>query len=102
MLAVTDTGVGIDRAARARLFEPFFTTKEFGRGTGLGLATVYGIVKHMGGTVRVVSAPQEGTTFRLYFPETRGREAVATSATARDVPRGTETLLLVEDEATVR
>ena len=102
LLEVSDTGVGMDMTTQARIFEPFFTTKEFGRGTGLGLATVYGIVKQMGGTVRVVSAPDQGTTFRLYFPETHGREAVPAHAAAAETPRGTETLLLVEDEDAVR
>jgi signal transduction histidine kinase len=100
-LEVADTGIGMDAATQARIFEPFFTTKEFGRGTGLGLATVYGIVKQMGGAVRVVSAPHEGTTFRLYFPETRTREPMAAAAVVGDPIRGTETLLLVEDEGAV-
>jgi PAS domain S-box-containing protein len=103
LLEVIDTGVGMDAATQARIFEPFFTTKDFGRGTGLGLSTVYGIVKQMGGSVRVVSEPQQGTTFRLYFPETRMREShVSAPVAAIETPRGTETLLLVEDDEAVR
>jgi PAS domain S-box-containing protein len=103
VLEVGDTGVGMDEATKARIFEPFFTTKEFGSGTGLGLATVYGIVKQMGGAVLVESGPGEGTTFRLFFPETRTREtAPHVPAAALDSPRGTETLLLVEDDGAVR
>jgi len=102
VLEVTDTGIGMDAETQARIFEPFFTTKEFGRGTGLGLATVYGIVKQMGGSVRVVSAPRQGTTFRLYFPESRTRESLASGQPPGEPARGTETLLLVEDEESVR
>jgi CheY-like chemotaxis protein len=102
MLEVKDSGVGMDAVTLAKIFEPFFTTKEFGRGTGLGLATVYGIVKQMGGTVRVFSELQHGTTFRLYFPETRGAEALVHPFIAPEAPRGSETLLLVEDEPSVR
>jgi PAS domain S-box-containing protein len=100
-LEVRDNGVGMDATTQTRIFEPFFTTKEFGGGTGLGLATVYGIVRQMGGAVRVESEPNKGTAFRLYFPETRDREVIARSQAHADAPRGTETVLLVEDDEAV-
>ena len=101
-LEVVDTGTGMDPATRARIFEPFFTTKEFGAGTGLGLATVYGIVKQMGGAIRVDTEPGRGTTFRLLFPATAEREAADRTAAPRELPRGSETVLLVEDDDVVR
>jgi CheY-like chemotaxis protein len=103
MLAVTDTGIGMPREVQAHLFEPFFTTKEPGKGTGLGLATVYGVVKQSGGYVHVYSEPGQGAAFQIYLP--RVHEAVETvehETTLGESPRGTETILLVEDEEGVR
>jgi PAS domain S-box-containing protein len=101
-LAVEDTGTGIDPAVLPHLFEPFFTTKGPGKGTGLGLATVYGIVKQSGGDVDVDSTPGRGSRFTIYLPRYEG-EPDAESTPARPAPpRGTETILLVEDDASVR
>jgi len=103
LLTVSDTGCGMDVETRAHLFEPFFTTKEPGKGTGLGLATVYGIVRQSGGRIDVQSAPGQGTTFRIALPlSTESPAPVAGTTQRASVIRGTETILLVEDEDGVR
>jgi two-component system cell cycle sensor histidine kinase/response regulator CckA len=103
VLTVTDDGCGIDRETQARIFEPFFTTKERGKGTGLGLSTVYGIVKQSGGYVWVYSDVSQGTTFRVYLPRVDGTAVTPeSSAPSERVISGSETVLVAEDEDTVR
>jgi two-component system, cell cycle sensor histidine kinase and response regulator CckA len=103
-ISVTDTGVGMDEKTKERIFEPFFTTKEMGRGTGLGLATVYGIIKNHNGFINVYSEKGQGTTFNIYLPasprkETKDRnEATASNA---EIAKGTETILIIDDESMI-
>src|SRR5256712_70650 len=103
MLAVSDTGCGMDKEAMAHIFEPFFTTKAPGKGTGLGLSTVYGIVKQSGGNVWAYSEPGRGTTFKIYLPQVEGVvDRPPRDGPRTGIPRGSETILLAEDQKELR
>jgi CheY-like chemotaxis protein len=99
-ISITDTGVGIDPAIQARIFEPFFTTKEMGRGTGMGLASAYGIIKNHDGAIDFVSRPGKGTTFYIYLPASDG-DAETEPPLSEIISKGTETLLLIDDEEVI-
>jgi two-component system, cell cycle sensor histidine kinase and response regulator CckA len=102
VLAVSDTGTGMDAETRARIFEPFFTTKPIGKGTGLGLSTVYGLVQQSGGHISVSSEPGRGTTFRISLPRTEEQAEAAAPSTEKHAGHGSEVVLLVDDEEAVR
>jgi PAS domain S-box-containing protein len=102
-LAITDTGVGMSETVRTRVFEPFFSTKAVGQGTGLGLATCYGIIKQSGGHISVYSEPARGSTFKIYLPQVDVPAIIPVKRIdTPDLPRGTETILLVEDDSALR
>jgi CheY-like chemotaxis protein len=102
MLAVRDTGVGMDESIRRRIFEPFFTTKAYGKGTGLGLSMVYGIVKQSGGSIWFQSEPGHGSRFTIYLPYVTGSPASRAAQPPAATARGHETVLVVEDELPLR
>ncbi len=97
-ISITDTGIGMDKTTQMRIFDPFFTTKEMGRGTGLGLASVYGIIKNHGGFINVYSEKGEGATFTIYLPASESDVVAPKPGGHKDIRRGAETLLLVDDE----
>jgi CheY-like chemotaxis protein len=99
-LTVTDTGVGIDKKTQERIFDPFFTTKEMGRGTGLGLASVYGIIKGHGGYIEVESKPASGTTFSIFLPAS-GKAIGQKAESSNQIIQGSGTILIVDDEEMV-
>jgi CheY-like chemotaxis protein len=96
-ISVTDTGVGMDKKTQERIFDPFFTTKEMGRGTGLGLASTYGIIKNHAGIINIYSVKGQGSTFNIYLPAS-GRERAETRKVPEEIAKGSETILLVDDE----
>jgi len=102
LVSITDTGAGMDESTRARIFEPFFTTKEVGKGTGLGLAMAYGIIKQHDGYVNVTSEKGKGTTFRIYLPVTNRKSDIPEFEESSEQPGGTETVLIAEDNSDVR
>jgi CheY-like chemotaxis protein len=102
MVSVSDTGSGMAPEVRARVFEPYFTTKDVGKGTGLGLSTVYGIVRQSDGHIALSSEPGLGTTFRIYLPRAEAPAVAAADAGVEKMPEGTEHILLVEDDPSVR
>jgi nitrogen-specific signal transduction histidine kinase len=102
LLAISDTGFGMSDQMQARIFEPFFTTKEVGKGTGLGLATVFGIVKQNGGNIWVYSEEGVGTTFKIYLPGIEISQQTTDKSTSDELPHGNETILIVEDDTGVR
>ncbi len=103
MLAITDTGTGMSDEVKARVFEPFFSTKDVGQGTGLGLSTCYGIIKQSGGHISIYSEPGRGTTFKIYLPQMESEAKIPILRLGSpDLPHGTETILLVEDDPALR
>jgi PAS domain S-box-containing protein len=102
LITVTDTGIGMDKETQAHIFEPFFTTKERGRGTGLGLAMVYGIVRQSGGHILAISSPGVGTCFKIYLPEVEASPDLTQEEQSLPAPGGSETILFVEDEKALR
>src|SRR5207302_10067911 len=102
LLTISDTGVGMDAETQAHIFEPFFTTKAQGKGTGLGLATVYGVVKQSGGYIWVYSEPGVGATFKVYLPRVLAESPARPTGDIGDAHQGSETVLVVEDEQSLR
>jgi two-component system cell cycle sensor histidine kinase/response regulator CckA len=102
MVSISDNGMGMSAEVQSHLFEPFFTTKGLGKGTGLGLATCYGIICQSGGDIRVYSEPNSGTTFKIYLPRTDAKPEPAAPTDSNLLPVGTESVLVVEDDSAVR